>query len=87
MKNKTLLINRKKFIDWYFSDSDTRENFLTDFGIPTMLSSSGRFTLTAQLLLDMVGYLPSVVAEPNQELVLDSSDEIDMGQYEEIKFS
>lgn len=87
MKNKTLLINRKKFIDWYFSDSDTRENFLTDFGIPAMLSNSGRFTLTAELLLDMVGYLPSFVAEPNQELVLDSSDEIDMGQYEEIKFS
>lgn len=82
----TLLINKEKFIDWYFSDETAT---VSPYEIATTLKGGRNFVISAEELLDDVGYLPVSVAEENQKLVLDqfNEDEIDMGAYKEIKFS
>ena len=90
MAKKTLLIDRAAFIDWYF-DHDMRESFVNDQDIASELSETGKFTITAQHLLDSVGYLPESVAakdQPNQDqVILDAMEEINMGAYDKIKFA
>ena len=90
MEKKILLIDRAAFIDWFF-DEDMIESFVGIYDVTSELSKTGTFTITAQHLLDTVGYLPEIVAsqeQPNQDqVILDAYEEIDMEVYDEIKFA
>lgn len=81
----TLLIDRRKFVDWYYDD-DMLETFTRDNSVLFSLYSSGVFTLTLDSLLDGVGYLPSHVAKSGQKLFLDEDGEVDMSAYGKIVF-
>ena len=86
MKNKTLLIDRAAFCDWFF-DPDIIKDFVSDHKIIEELIKTGKFTITADQLLSSSGYLPSHVALEGQEVILDKMDEIDTSAYATIKFS
>jgi hypothetical protein len=86
-EGKVLLIDRESFIDWFF-DEDMRETFVYDYDVASDLATEGRFSITAQALLDAVGYLPaSVVSELQTEVYLNEDDEVDTDKYTEIKFA
>ena len=85
-EGKVLLIDRGSFIDWFFDD-DMNDTFIHDYDVASELASEGRFTITAQSLLDSVGYIPSsVVSELQTEVYLDEHDDVDTSKYTEIKF-
>lgn len=86
MKNKTLLIDRESFCDWFF-DQDIIEDFVSNYEVIQELIKTGKFTITANELISGAGYLPIHVAAEGQELILDEMDEIDMSSYDIIKFA
>src|SRR5512137_1185683 len=79
---KKLLIDRKKFINWYV-DVDT--DFIDQ--IYEALVDEGEYKLTAQQLLDSVGYIPEQVLVAGQEYTLDSSDDVDTAGFDLITFN
>jgi hypothetical protein len=86
-ESKVLLIDRGSFIDWFF-DEDMVETFVHDYDVAADLATEGKFDITAQALLDAVGYLPaSVVSDFQKEVYLDENDEVDTSKYTEIKFA
>lgn len=68
---KKLLIDRKKFINWYV-DVDT--DFIDQ--IYEALVEEGEYRITAQQLLDTVGYIPEQVLVAGQEYELDGNDDV-----------
>ena len=86
MSEKTLLINRKHFIDWIF-DYDDRKDFFQTYEVGKALLNDGAFVLSLDELLSNVGYLPDVVAEKGQDLSLDEEGDINLSDYDLIKFS
>ena len=86
MENKTLLIDRAAFCDWFF-DPDIIKDFVSDHKIIETIAETGKFTITANQLLSSSGYLPSHVALEGQEVILDEMDEIDMSAYDNITFA
>jgi hypothetical protein len=86
-EGKVLLIDRGSFIDWFF-DADMVETFVIDYDVAGELATEGRFDITAQSLLDSVGYIPaSVVSDFQKEVYLDENDEVDTTKYTKIKFA
>jgi hypothetical protein len=86
-EGKVLLIDRGSFIDWFF-DEDIRESFVYSYDVAVELATEGKFSITAQGLLDSVGYIPaSVVSGLQTEVYLDENDEVDTSRYTEIKFA
>jgi len=86
-EGKVLLIDRGSFIDWFF-DGDMAETFVHDYDVASDLATEGKFDITAQDLLDAVGYLPaSVVSELQTEIYLNEDDEVIVSKYTEIKFA
>jgi hypothetical protein len=86
MENKTLLIDRNAFCDWYFDHSICKE-FVHAHSIIQELKDEGTFTITLQDILNSAGYLPSNLVSNQQELViLDELDEVDMSYYDKIIF-
>ena len=85
MSNKTLLIDKQAFIDWYF-DHDICKEFFDRHKILKSLTDHGVFTVTLQHILDSVGYLPAQVVAEGEEPMLDDSDEVDMSLYDDITF-
>ncbi len=86
-EGKVLLIDRASFIDWFF-DEDMRETFVYDYDVAADLATEGKFDITAQALLDAVGYIPAlVVSELQKEIYLDEYNEVDTSKYTEIKFA
>lgn len=86
MENKTLLIDRNAFCDWYFDHSICKE-FVHAHNIIQELKDEGTFTITLQDILNSAGYLPSNLVSSQQELViLDELDEVDMSYYDKIIF-
>lgn len=83
---KVLLINKESFLHWYF-DQDIIEDFFHRHGVFQSLLKDGKFELTAEELLDGVGYLPEQVVEEGQDPILDDDEEVEMSEYDEIKFS
>lgn len=83
---KVLLIDKKKFFNWYF-DQDMIEDFFYSQGILNSLINKGLFTITADELLEGIGYLPEQVVAEGQNPILDDLDEINMNEYDEIKFA
>lgn len=84
--SKILLIDRASFIDWFF-DEDMISSFFEIYNVTSELSETGTFTITAQHLLDNVGFLPGNLAAEGQEVILNQDEEIDLGAYTEIKFA
>lgn len=82
---KTLLINKKAFINWYF-DQETKETFFDDQNILKCLDKSGIFSIKLDDLLKNTGYLPKEVAEKGQDLILNEDGEIDKFAYDKIAF-
>ena len=85
MANKTLLIDKQAFIDWYF-DHDICKEFFDRHDILKSLTDDGGFSITLQHILDSVGYLPADVVAEGQKPMLDESDEVDMSLYDTITF-
>jgi len=86
-EGKVLLIDRGSFIDWFF-DEDIRESFVYSYDVAVELATEGKFSITAQGLLDSVGYIPaSVVSGLQTEIYLNEDDEVDTDKYTEIKFA
>jgi len=86
-EGKVLLIDRGSFIDWFF-DEEMKETFVYDYDVAGELATEGKFHITAQSLLDSVGYIPaSVVSELQREVYLDEHDDVETSQYTEIKFA
>jgi hypothetical protein len=86
-EGKVLLIDRGSFIDWFF-DEDIRESFVYSYDVAVELATEGKFSITAQGLLDSVGYIPaSVVSGLQTEVYLNEDDEVDTDKYTEIKFA
>jgi hypothetical protein len=83
---KTLLINRKAFLNWYF-DEDMMETFFRDHHVLSELTSTGKFSITAQSLLDSTGYIPGAVVEKGQKPILDENKEVVLGEYDKVKFA
>jgi uncharacterized protein YifE (UPF0438 family) len=84
---RTLLINKKAFIDWYF-DQDVKETFFDDQQILKNLEQNGVFTITLNELLQNVGYMPKEIATEGQDLVLDEEgEEIDKFAYDKVAFT
>lgn len=85
--NDVLLIDRGRFIDWFF-DEDMRETFVYDYGVADYLATEGSFSITAKSLLDCVGYIPEfVVSDLQKKIYLNVDDEVDTDKYTEIKFA
>ena len=83
---KTLLINKKAFIDWYF-DKDVKDTFFDDQSILKNLDTNGVFTIKLTEVLQQAGYLPQEVAEEGQDLILNEDGEIDKFAYDVITFA
>lgn len=86
MSEKILLINRKNFIEWFF-DFDDKRDFFNTYDVGKALLNDGAFVLSLDELLSNVGYLPDVVAEKGQNLSLDEEGDINLSDYDLIKFS
>ena len=87
MENKTLLIDRNAFCDWYF-DHDICKEFVHAHGIIQELKDEGTFTITLDHILNSAGYLPSNLVSSQQEVVIvDELDEVDMSYYDKIIFA
>lgn len=85
--NGILLIDRAKFIDWFF-DEDMRETFVYDYAVADDLATEGSFSITAETLLDSVGYIPErVVSDLQKKVYLCGDDDVDTTKYNEIKFA
>ena len=85
MSDKTLLIDKQAFINWYF-DHDICKEFFDRHDILESLTDKGVFTITLQHILDSVGYLPADVVAKGQKPILNDSDEVYMNEYDIIKF-
>ena len=85
MANKTLYIDRTAFINWYFDD-EMIKTFFADHKVLKSLMFSGEFIITAEELLDKVGYLPAQVVFAGQKPVLDENDEVVMSHYDKFEF-
>jgi hypothetical protein len=81
-----LLINKERFIQWYF-DYETQIEFFHRYDILGELKDKGVFSINLKDILDNVGYLPQDVAEDGQDVIIDAIEEIDINAYDEIEFS
>lgn len=89
---KKLLIDRKKFINWYLGDSDDVMEFVELFGMEEELASTGSFSVTAQSILESVinfaGYLPEKVLTDSQtDYSLDDNEDVMLEGYDLITFN
>ena len=91
MENKkVLLIDRKVFLEWFFSDDIAKDFFYTQ-DVLSSLINEGKFSITAEEVLDGCGYIPLwVVLESERDSVKtldDDSEDVDTSYYDEIKFA
>lgn len=86
-KKKTLLIDREKFIGWFFSDTDIVEDFVWDHSVLNSLKKTGKFQITADELLDGTGYIPGNVVAKGQKPILDENEEVVLDAYDKFKFA
>jgi len=78
---KKLIIDRKKFLNWYI-EVDT--DFINE--IYDSLTEFGEYKLTAQQLLDSAGYIPENVLVAGQDYKLDDNDDVITEGYDLITF-
>jgi hypothetical protein len=85
MENKTLLIDRNAFCDWYF-DYDTCKDFFNDRKILYQLKTNGSFSITLQNILNGMDYVPTSVIADSQRNIYDDLEEVFLSGYDTIKF-
>lgn len=86
MENKTLLIDRNKFCNWYF-DYEICKDFFYDQNIMEELKTHGTFTLNLQDILDGLDLIPDTIVAEGQEALTDEWDEVDTSSYDKITFA
>jgi hypothetical protein len=86
MENKTLLVDRNAFCDWYF-DYEVCKDFFYDQNILEDLKRYGTFTLDVQKILNGMDYIPASVLAEGQDYTFDEWDELYLGDYENVKFA
>lgn len=86
MENKTLLIDRNKFCNWYF-DYEICKDFFYDQNIMEELKTHGTFTLNLQDILDGLDLIPDTIVAEGQEALTDKWDEVDTSAYDKITFA
>lgn len=69
---KVLLIDKKKFLDWYNDDVDFTASVV--YGLMT----HGEYKITLDDLLIDLGYLPEWVLVDGQEYTLDEIGDVDL---------
>lgn len=86
MENKTLLVDRNAFCDWYF-DYEVCKDFFYDQDILQELKTHGTFNLDLQKILDGMDYIPASVLAKGQDYTFDEWDELFLSDYENVKFA
>lgn len=86
MENKTLLIDRNKFCNWYF-DYEICKDFFYDQNIMEELKTHGTYTLNLQDILDGLDLIPDTIVAEGQEALTDEWDEVDTSAYDKITFA
>ena len=85
MKKQKLIIDRKTFLDWKFSDSDDYDDLI--YIVEKQLGEKDVATISLDDLISNVGYVPSHIIE--NELPKEFIDECgtvdDYGDFEEIE--
>ena len=85
MKKQKLIIDRKSFLDWKFSDSDDYDDLI--YIVEKQLGEKDVATISLDDLISNVGYIPSHIIE--NELPKEFIDECgtvdDYGDLEEIE--
>jgi hypothetical protein len=86
MENKTLLVDRNAFCDWYF-DYEVCKDFFYDQDILQKLKTHGTFNLDLQKILNGMDYIPASVIAEGQDYTFDEWDEIYLSDYGNVKFA
>jgi uncharacterized protein YifE (UPF0438 family) len=88
IKKPVLLIDRKKFLTWFFDDYEAKCDFFKDNGVLKALVKQGKFTITAEDILEQCGYIPEHIKAKGQgKLHVDEYNEVILSEYNGIKFS
>jgi len=86
MENKTLLVDRNAFCDWYF-DYEVCKDFFYDQDILQQLKTHGTFNLDLQKILTGMDYIPANTIAEGQNYTFDDWDEIYLSDYENVIFA
>ena len=85
MKKQKLIIDRKSFLDWKFSDSDDYDDLINI--VEKQLGEKDVATISLDDLISNVGYVPSHIIENElpQEFIDEYGTVDDYGDFEEIE--
>ena len=85
MKKQKLIIDRKTFLDWKFSDSDDYDDLISI--VEQQLGEKNEATISLDDLISNVGYVPSHIIENElpQEFIDECGTVDDYGDFEEIE--
>ena len=85
MKKQKLIIDRKTFLDWKFSDSDDYDDLI--YIVEKQLEEKDVATVSLDDLISNVGYVPSHIIENElpQEFIDEYGTVDDYGDLEEIE--
>jgi hypothetical protein len=86
VENKTLLIDRNAFCDWYF-DYEVCKDFFYDRKILYQLKTNGTFSITLQNILDGMDYVPENVIAESQRRFYDDFEEVFLSDYDNVTFA
>ena len=85
MKKQKLIIDRKTFLDWKFSDSDDYDDLISI--VEEQLGEKNEATVSLDDLISNVGYVPSHIIENElpQKFIDECGTVDDYGDFEEIE--
>ena len=85
MKKQKLIIDRKTFLDWKFSDSDDYDHLI--YIVEKQLKERNEATISLDDLISNVGYVPSHIIENElpQKFIDEYGTVDDDGDFEEIE--
>lgn len=85
MKKQKLIIDRKTFLDWKFSDSDDYDDLI--YIVEKQLGEKDVATISLDDLISNVGYVPSHIIENElpKEFIEEYGTIDDYGDFEEIE--
>ena len=85
MPKQKLIIDRKSFLEWKFSDSDDYDDLISI--VEQQLGEKNEATISLDDLISNVGYVPSHIIENElpQEFIDECGTVDDYGDFEEIE--
>jgi hypothetical protein len=86
MENKTLLIDKNKFCDWYF-DYEVCKDFFHDQNILEELKKHGTYSFNLQKVLNGMEYVPEHVVAEGQEPIIDEWENVFLWTYDNVTFA